>query len=499
MSAAASSEQGPQQPKRSRWGGGGKKNKATTSDATTGALQQQNSGTTTSSVIAGTTSITGSRTGDHSQNGSSMSTLILDDSIHKSGSLLLFFHHLLSDQKREFICDYCKTNHIFGFAKAGHPGFLLLLAADYRVLHEFVNREIRQLRWQTMEILVEVRGTREWFGDLVEELQQNLSCKPSSVVNNTTRDRTGGNAKPFFRNFNNLTEEDVLAVCRYDKQRDERSAANSTSAGRGESYHDNTSEMLTPLLAHDLSPEEFRLQVLHEVAQGMDEQGRKMNFTTNATDDHLYDREVERKQQEIMRRIFWQDCETCAQEVELLANYAWPNINMHHSSSSSQQVQVEPAVIATTANATTTDGKATFRKIQKSFIDLGRCNSLEPIRRFCPQGLLQFAGLSGGGPVLGSSVNIRGGASSSSATGATPACNNDDAHLLVPLLKPKWEKYQTHPERRQYHVASSLSSSRNQGNKVHNVFVGVSEDLWRGMKPPEKRAIEEREGGNSGY
>lgn len=72
---------------------------------------------------------------------------------------VLFFHHLLNEDKRAAIVEWALADGLAGLSKAGHPGVVFLAGYDVVALHRFVAR-LRSLRWQTMEVRLEHQGPR---------------------------------------------------------------------------------------------------------------------------------------------------------------------------------------------------------------------------------------------------------------------------------------------------------------------------------------------------
>eukprot|EP00392_Amoebophrya_sp_AT5.2_P019064 g19775.t1 len=93
---------------------------------------------------------------------------ILDDALHPACVIVVFFHHLLNEQKREDIVRWCRQSQICGWSKAGHPGLIVAMGQRFHEVYDLV-KKLRQLRWQTMEIRVELRGTPAWMEDLLED------------------------------------------------------------------------------------------------------------------------------------------------------------------------------------------------------------------------------------------------------------------------------------------------------------------------------------------
>lgn len=69
--------------------------------------------------------------------------------------MVIFFHHLLDEWKREVIPEWAKELGLRGFSKAGHPG-VILAEGTLQGTAEFVRR-LRECRWQTMELRLEER------------------------------------------------------------------------------------------------------------------------------------------------------------------------------------------------------------------------------------------------------------------------------------------------------------------------------------------------------
>lgn len=69
--------------------------------------------------------------------------------------LVILFHHLLNEWKRDEIPNWANELNLRGFSKAGHPGVVLVegLVED---TSEFVRR-LREQPWQTMELRLEER------------------------------------------------------------------------------------------------------------------------------------------------------------------------------------------------------------------------------------------------------------------------------------------------------------------------------------------------------
>eukprot|EP00656_Telonema_subtile_P038605 TRINITY_DN4374_c0_g1_i3.p1 TRINITY_DN4374_c0_g1~~TRINITY_DN4374_c0_g1_i3.p1 ORF type:complete len:312 (-),score=29.63 TRINITY_DN4374_c0_g1_i3:55-990(-) len=91
-------------------------------------------------------------------------------------TLLVQFHHLLNDYKRESIVDICREGNLCGWSRSGTPG-LVLCAGEMRSVSRLVHW-LREQRWQTMELcgLQVVEGESPFSLPLFTEVEGSLKA-----------------------------------------------------------------------------------------------------------------------------------------------------------------------------------------------------------------------------------------------------------------------------------------------------------------------------------
>lgn len=85
--------------------------------------------------------------------------------------MVIFFHHLLNEDKREAVVEWAVEDGLGGFSKAGHPGVIFLVGRDRDRVHAYVRR-LRTLRWQTMEIRLEHQGPAAYLEALLTGVRE---------------------------------------------------------------------------------------------------------------------------------------------------------------------------------------------------------------------------------------------------------------------------------------------------------------------------------------
>eukprot|EP00392_Amoebophrya_sp_AT5.2_P017013 g17328.t1 len=332
---------------------------------------------------------------------------ILDDALHPACVIVVFFHHLLNEQKRMDIVRWCRQSQICGWSKAGHPGLIVAMGQRFHEVYDLV-KKLRQLRWQTMEIRVELRGTPAWMEDLFEdgfaevEMRRRLqewsgsSCSSSSSSTPPTTAFSSGASSlsrrvgvgqelKTFRDYNIIDEdrgyEEYADVEQDDVDDDDADLAVDLASKMNLRNGRNANKASASVVGEDQDREELLAmqqailmsssrQQVHEKAQG----------SRPPTDPY--------------------------EEYQAITTNQWPNVPLPETKSS-----------------------------RRSFFDIGRSNSVEPMRAVCPSKLWSLA------------MGVR---------------------------RQNPEKYQTYPEKMDWKGG-------------HTVFVGVSEELWRGNTPAEKR------------
>ncbi|KAH8926027.1 hypothetical protein BT69DRAFT_1215854, partial [Atractiella rhizophila] len=81
--------------------------------------------------------------------------------INRSKLVLFWSHHLLATSKRKSIVDWCDELGLWGVAKPGYPGVILVEGKRDVLVDEFVNR-IKRLQWKALQVRCEEhdRSTR---------------------------------------------------------------------------------------------------------------------------------------------------------------------------------------------------------------------------------------------------------------------------------------------------------------------------------------------------
>ncbi|CAD7938218.1 unnamed protein product [Amoebophrya sp. A25] len=355
---------------------------------------------------------------------------ILDDRIHSSCILLLLFHHLLNEDKRAALVQWSRELGLHGWSKAGHPGVVLVGGAEYKACYELVKR-LRELRWQTMEVRLEIRGTREWFTKLI------AAGAPGGSSGRISEQSGGGGE---------LDASDEQRIRSRFLARGAGSSGNAASRGRAGFTFLDYAILSAPGLDEedDGDVEDF----VHLRGEGPSP-SKKRTISSNRIEKY------EEKAQELIAR--WRSCRDAYDEY-LLLNALWPNASGQIDLTGQMRGRDDGvAVNGVRDGAGGFQHKAAPRT--STFLEVTRSNSTVPFEVLCPRQIWIWSGL-----------------------------DKSTKNPLPELLQRQSpDKYLTWPERTQYVFEDGSTDT---------VFVGVSEHLFRGMTPAEKRSLT---GGASGY